>query len=142
MAMQIAPAEAADAPAIAALCAQLDHPATAEAVLRRLAGLDPAVHAVFVAQRDGAVVGWAHVAETRALEYEPCAELLGLVVDEGARSGGVGAALVAAAEQWARACGLSEMRVRSRDTRARAHAFYRREGYEDWKRQAVFRKQL
>jgi GNAT superfamily N-acetyltransferase len=130
-----------DAEGIARLCAQLGYPTDGAAIRRRLAGLDDG-HAVFVARRDDAVEGWLHVALTRALEYEPCAEILGLVVDDGARSRGTGAALVAAAEAWARARGLPEMRVRSRDARTRAHAFYRRQGYEDWKGQLVFRKRL
>lgn len=142
MALEIALATAADAAALGALCAQLGYPASGEAMAHRLQGLDPAAHAVFVARRDGVVLGWVHVAEARALEYEPCAELLGLVVDQGARGGGIGATLVAAAEQWARARGLAEMRVRSRDTRERAHAFYRRAGYAEWKRQVAFRKPL
>lgn len=142
MAFEIAPATAEDAAALGALCAQLGYPASGEAMLRRLRGLDPAAHAVFVARQDGAAIGWLHVAESRALEYEPCAELLGLVVDASRRGAGAGAALVAAAEQWARGRGLAEMRVRSRDSRERAHAFYRRAGYEEWKRQLAFRKRL
>ena len=69
-------------------------------------------------------------------------EILGLVVDESARSRGVGARLVAAAELWATGLGLPEMRVRSRDTRERAHRFYLNAGYEIWKRQVVFRKRI
>jgi GNAT superfamily N-acetyltransferase len=139
---RIVPARDEHAEALAALCGQLGYPTTAAIVRERLAGLDPAVHAVWVALRHDVARGWAHVAETRALEYEPCAELLGLVVDADSRSSGAGAALVAAAEDWARGRGLREMRVRSRDTRERAHAFYRRAGYEEWKRQVVFRKAL
>jgi GNAT superfamily N-acetyltransferase len=142
VAYEIAPATAADAAALGALCAQLGYAASAEAMARRLQGLDPVAHAVFVARCDATAIGWVHVAESRALEYEPCAELLGLVVDESRRGSGAGAALVAAAEQWARARGLAEMRVRSRDTRERAHAFYRRAGYQEWKRQVAFRKRL
>lgn len=140
-AADVGPVQDGDAEGIARLCAQLGYPTDGKSIRRRLDGLD-AAHAVFVARRDAAVEGWIHVAVTRALEYEPCAEILGLVVDEHARSRGHGAALVAAAEAWARGQGLPEMRVRSRNARERAHAFYRREGYEDWKGQLVFRKRL
>lgn len=132
-----------DATSIATLCSQLGYPTEASAIERRLARLlDHPEHGVWVAVRDGQTLGWLHASVTRALEYEPCAEILGLVVDEAARSGGVGAALVVAAEHWASALGLPEMRVRSRDSRERAHAFYRRCGYAEWKRQLVFRKTL
>jgi GNAT superfamily N-acetyltransferase len=142
-AIAVREARDADASAIAQLCAQLGYPTTADAIGRRLAALaDPREHVVLVGLRDAVVIGWLHAAITRALEYEPCAEILGLVVDDAARGLGVGAQLVAQAEVWARGCGVPEMRVRSRETRERAHRFYLRCGYEIWKRQVVFRKRL
>ena len=136
-------ARASDSPSIARLCAELGYPTAGEAIAARLQHLDGAGdHLVVVGLLDDEVVGWLHAAVTRALEYEPCAEILGLVVDAAARSRGVGAALVAEAEAWARGLGLREMRVRSRDTRERAHRFYQRAGYAVWKRQVVFRKSL
>lgn len=76
------------------------------------------------------------------LEDGAFAELAGLVVDESVRGSGVGAALLAAAEDWARAQGFASMRVRSNVIRERAHRFYEREGYARIKAQAVFRKPL
>ena len=70
------------------------------------------------------------------------AELVGLVVDEALRGRGIGAALVTAAEAWARERGLARLRVRSNVTREATHSFYRRLGYEEVKRQVVFRKSL
>lgn len=140
--MNVRTAVATDAEAIAALCVQLGYPTAGSDIARRLAGLGANEHRVFVGLQDDRVVGWLHVAVTRALEYEPCAEILGLVVDAPARSLGLGNALVAAAEVWARGAGVGEIRVRSRDTRERAHEFYRRCGYEEWKRQVVFRKRI
>lgn len=139
----VRPAVAADAAAIAVLCSQLGYPAETRMVEERLTRLAASAgHAVFVAERDGRVQGWVHVATTLTVEYAPRAELLGLVVDAQARSGGLGAALTGAAEDWARAQGHAEMVVRSRQQRERAHAFYRRQGYTDWKQQAVFVKPL
>ena len=132
-----------DAAEIARLTAQLGYPTAPDAIARRLTVLLPASeHAVWVAGDDSALAGWLHVAVTRALEYEPCAEILGLVVDEARRGRGAGARLVAAAEAWAREQGLSEMRVRSRVSREGAHRFYARLGYLEWKRQVAFRKAL
>jgi GNAT superfamily N-acetyltransferase len=54
-----------------------------------------------------------------------------LVVDEAARSTGVGAALLAHLEERARAHGCRCIELDSGHQRARAHAFYRREGYTD-----------
>ena len=132
-----------DAAAIAQLTAQLGYPTLSEAITRRLdVLLSSAEHGVLVASDEARLVGWLHVVVTRALEYEPCAEILGLVVDEAKRGLGAGAALVAAAEIWARERGMSEMRVRSRVTREGAHRFYERQGYVEWKRQVAFRKTL
>ena len=91
---------------------------------------------------DARVVGWAHVVPGLLLEEAPFAELAGLVVDESARGLGTGAALLAAAEDWARRQGFAAMRVRSNVLRERAHRFYEREGYARIKAQAVFRKAL
>ena len=58
----------------------------------------------------------------------------GLVVDDGHRSAGIGAELLAAAEAWARESGATKMVVRSRVARERAHRFYEREGYASSRR--------
>jgi catechol 2,3-dioxygenase-like lactoylglutathione lyase family enzyme len=132
-----------DAEAIGALAAQLGYPASAAQIEARLQGMaHSGEHAVLVATRDECVLAWLHVAVTRALEYAPCAEILGLVVDDAARRSGAGAALVSAAESWARAHHLDEIRVRSRVTREDAHRLYRGLGYAEWKQQAAFRKRL
>ena len=60
----------------------------------------------------------------------PSSLIVGLVIVEGHRSAGIGAALLAAAEAWARARGCKRLVVATRITRERAHRFYAREGYE------------
>ena len=138
-------AEENDAEALASLCAQLGYPTEVGQMRERYRRIR-SVRAgeIFVAERttDAQVVGWAHVGMRMPLEDEPFAELLGLVVDESVRSGGVGAALLAAAEAWARGAGFATMRVRSNVLRERAHRFYEREGYARIKTSAVFRKSL
>jgi GNAT superfamily N-acetyltransferase len=64
------------------------------------------------------------------------------VVDEAHRSGGVGRALLGAAEAWAREHGCEVVTVRSRVARERAHRFYEREGYVRVKTSHVFSKPL
>lgn len=97
---------------------------------------------LLVAVQRESVCGWVHVRRMNTLESEPHAEIWGLVVDDGERSHGIGRDLLATAERWATGQGLSLVRVRSNVTRARAHAFYEREGYTIVKRQAVFEKRL
>lgn len=139
----IRPARAADAARIALLSAQLGYPAALEVVAGRLTRLaaEPA-QAVLVAETDGEVVGWLQVGTGFTLESGAQAELLGLVVDGALRGRGIGAALVAAAEAWARDRGLDRLRVRTNVTREATHRFYRRLGFEEAKRQVVFRKVL
>jgi GNAT superfamily N-acetyltransferase len=133
-----------DAPAIAELGEQLGYAANRQQIATRLAGIESERSSrVFVAEDgEGRVVGWLHVAARAQLTEDVCAEILGLVVDEGARGAGIGAELIRAAEAWARAEGCVRIRVRSRDTRERAHKFYEREGYARNKVQLVLHKPL
>jgi GNAT superfamily N-acetyltransferase len=141
--VEIRPITSADAAAAAALSAQLGYPIDAAAMMTRIEPLAGAAdHGVFVACRDGCVLGWVHVSAVHHLQSEPRAEIGGLVVAEGARSGGIGAMLVSRAEQWARDAGFATVVVRSQITRGAAHRFYLREGYTRTKTSAVFSKRL
>ena len=133
-----------DAPAIAELGDQLGYAATRQQIATRLACIESERSSrVFVAEdATGNVIGWLHVAARTQLTEDACAEILGLVVDESARGAGIGAGLIRAAEAWARAEGCARIRVRSRETRERAHRFYEREGYARNKVQLVLHKAL
>jgi GNAT superfamily N-acetyltransferase len=133
-----------DAPAIAELGGQLGYVANRQQIATRLAGIEsePSSRVLVAEDAAGSVIGWLHVAARTQLTEDACAEILGLVVDESARGAGVGADLVRAAEAWARAEGCTRIRVRSRDTRERAHKFYEREGYARNKVQLVLHKAL
>jgi len=61
----------------------------------------------------------------------PKAWIPDLVVSEAARSRGVGAALLARAEELARDRGCFTIQLESANWRTRAHAFYLREGWTD-----------
>ncbi|QID18445.1 GNAT family N-acetyltransferase [Nitrogeniibacter mangrovi] len=142
--LDIRPARAGDAAAIARLSGELGYPATAAEVATRLAALAraPDDNAVRVATLDGAVVGWIHVLHARRLELPPFAEIAALVIDAGHRNAGLGERLVDAAVAWARAQGLDTVRVRSNVVRADAHRFYRRLGFADEKAQGVLARAL
>ena len=143
-AVAIRPASDGDVDALASLSTQLGYPSDANAMRKRLKRVrEQNIGQVFVAvDATLSVVGWTHVVERFHLEDEPFVELAGLVVDERTRGAGVGAALLQAAESWARDQGHDRLRVRSNVVRERAHRFYAREGYAERKRQVVFDKLL
>ena len=132
-----------DAPSLARLATQLGYPTTeAEAGQRAAAILGLPAHRVLVAENDGEVVGWIHVAPSVTLESDPSAEIAGLVVDEAFRGSGIGARLITEAEAWAASQGYVLMRVRSNVKRNRARRFYERAGFTVTKRQRNFEKRL
>jgi len=137
-------ATADDAEALAGLSTALGYPSTPEQMNARLGPIlgDPE-QVVFVAEgRDAGVVGFIEVAVKRTVESEAVAEIVGLVVDERQRGGGIGGALVAEGERWVVERGITAVVVRSRVHRIRAHAFYERLDYRHLKDQKVFRKSL
>jgi GNAT superfamily N-acetyltransferase len=137
--MTIRPAEPADAAAIAGLATQLGYPTTPEEAGPRLRDVaSRPENAVLVAEADGAVAGWIHVAGSHHVETAAFAEILALVVDESRRGGGLGAGLVEAAADWAARHGFRTLRVRSNVVRERTHAFYERLGFARTKSQVVF----
>lgn len=142
--MQVRPARPGDEAALAALADQLGYPSTPGELRRRLAAMDDAgVYFFRVAETPaGEVAGWISACIARNPERDPVPEITGLVVDEGRRSGGIGRALLEAAEAWARGLGYTAMTVRSNVIRTRAHAFYQRQGYAIVKTQHAFRKPL
>lgn len=137
-------ARPADVKRVAELSGQLGYPATEKQMKGRLGNvIKDRDAACFVAlSGDGGLIGWIHVSCTPLLEVERRTEVNGLVVDEAARSRGAGALLLAAAEKWARGKRCKGMSVRSNVLRERAHGFYLRNGYEHYKTQKAFRKEL
>ena len=138
---EIAPA---DAEAAARLSGELGYPVSAQEMAARIrAQIALPGHVIYVAcTPEEDVVGWIDVHITHHLQAAPRAEIGGLVVASGARSRGIGRRLVAQAELWAAACGMTQIVVRSQIARERAHQFYLREGYERTKISAVFSKDL
>jgi GNAT superfamily N-acetyltransferase len=133
-----------DAATIAELAGQLGYPATPEEIARRMMSLEPpSQHIVFVAEAaSGEVIGWAHVSVNHLIETETRAELNGLVIGEAHRSLGAGAQLLEAVERWARERGCHTLNLRSNVIRSRAHHFYEKMGYQNYKTQKAFRKVL
>lgn len=141
--MRIRPAIASDASEIARLVTELGYPSSAEDVSVRLAELLASEsHFIAVAEATQSLVGWMAVERRMLLESGERAELVGLIVDRAVRRGGIGRALVAAAEQWAVARGLQAISVRSNIARAESHPFYERLGYARTKTQHAYLKVL
>ena len=144
MEIRVRPMAVDDAVAVTALYTQLGYPAPTEEMERRIARLaGSGDHVALVAEDSaGLVIGCIQVQGRHLLEYRPFAEIAGVVVDEACRGQGVGRALLAGAEAWARARGYAQVLVRSNTLRTRAHHFYEREGYRADKSQYVFSKEL
>lgn len=137
-------ARVADAAQIARLSAQLGYPESDEVFAARLRQLLPLPqHAVLVAaDARTTLLGFIAVEHRLTLESGARVEIVGLVVDAGARRRGVGHALLAAAEAWARGIGTTELMVRSNVLRAESHPFYEGAGYRRAKTQHMYRKTL
>jgi GNAT superfamily N-acetyltransferase len=140
----IRPATPNDAAAVAHLAKELGSPGSVEDVDRRMTAiLADGHHEVFIAEApDGSTVGWIHVFLSLRAQTAPFAELGGMVVKETRRRQGIGRRLLEAAETWAIGCGAAKMRIRSRDTRSDAKAFYLRSGFAHSKTQRIFDKDL
>ncbi|MGH2455613.1 MAG: GNAT family N-acetyltransferase [Candidatus Limnocylindria bacterium] len=140
----IRPPRAEDARALAELSAQLGYPVEPGEMEARLAVVAANDHAAVLVASDAAdrPLGWIHVELKRSLVAPLTAQVMGLVVAEGARNGGIGRDLLRRAEAWAAGRGCGQMLVGSRVTRERAHRFYLREGYAVQKTSYFFEKRL
>jgi GNAT superfamily N-acetyltransferase len=130
--VRIRTATLADVPALAALATQLGYPTAPEDMRERLDRIRARDdYETYVAERAGRVVGFAGVMHGLSYVYDPpYARLLSLVVEPGERGSGIGAALVAATESWARAHGAGQLHLTTALHRDGAHRFYERLGYE------------
>jgi GNAT superfamily N-acetyltransferase len=132
-----------DAAEMTRLAAELGYPMANEEMVRRLTVLSSDQrHYVAVAAGGERLLGWMHVEHRFSLEGGDRAELMGLVVDSGARRHGLGRTLVAAAEDWSRSRGLPSLTVRSNAARELSHPFYEALGYRRDKTQHVYSKAL
>jgi GNAT superfamily N-acetyltransferase len=121
-----------DAAALARLATEMGHATDEAAMQRRMAHISArSDYRTLVAERGGRVVGFAGVAWGWAYTHDaPYARLMVLVVDPDERGRGTGAALVDAAEAWAREHGAETIHVTTALHREGAHRFYPRIGYE------------
>lgn len=132
----------ADLPAARSLLAQLGYEIAAdELALRfnavRAAGGD---HALMVGKSGGAVVALLHIFARPAIEKPAEAIVQSLVVDETLRGQGLGAAMMAHAEDWAQERGFKTIALHTQTHRHDARAFYGKLGYDEIAEAVLVRK--
>ncbi len=102
--------------------------------------------AVFIAERDeGTACGFVEVGERAYAEgcvSSPVAYVEAWYVDRDVRRQGVGRALLAAVDEWARASGHTEIASDALLDNVVSHEAHKRSGYEEVERLVVFRKDL
>lgn len=86
--------------------------------------------AVFVAENEGGIVGRLSIARDPHPASDHVADL-GLMVARGHRRVGVGTALMAAAEEWARSVGVSKLELHVFPYNEPAIAFYTKLGFAE-----------
>jgi GNAT superfamily N-acetyltransferase len=141
----IRPARNADADEIRRLAGELGYPVEAGEMAGRVAAvLADSKHQVLVAAGESGdrLLGWTHVEQRRSIAGGDHAEIMGMIIDPTARRLGIGAALVAAAEEWATARRLTTIEVRSNVVRDISHPFYEARGYARVKTQHSYEKSL
>ena len=133
MSAAVRAARPADAAALVPLFSHWDHPRPEPFVAERIAAWAAAPDSeLLVAEAAGAVAGLVAIAAQLHLARPGrSARIIGLVVDEDARREGVGAALVAAAEEQARAWGCDRLELTSSRRRDEAQGFYAALGFAD-----------
>jgi aminoglycoside 6'-N-acetyltransferase I len=108
--------------------------------------LGDSTQVAFVAERDdGRLCGFAEASVRRdanGVDESPCAFLEGWWVDTDVRGSGIGRALVAAVEDWARAQGFTELGSDALLDNVASHAAHRAVGFEERERVMYFRKRL
>jgi GNAT superfamily N-acetyltransferase len=129
----------ADLPAVAELSEELGYPCPLEELTARFALLAKAEDSgLFVAEREGVVIGFLQVGVRIPLESPIHAEILALSVTDRMQRTGAGRALVDRAVAFTRERGLPSLRVRSNVTRDVSHVFYTQLGFERKKTQHVY----
>ncbi|MFI5915199.1 GNAT family N-acetyltransferase [Dactylosporangium sp. NPDC051541] len=133
MDLQLRAVRRRDVDRLVGLLEQLGYPTTGADVHERLDYLldEPSIRLIG-ADDGGELVGVAALGVLPMLEVTGrLGRVLALVVDERYRSLGVGQALVAAAEEQARAAGCVKMEITSSRDRTRTQLFYQQLGYTD-----------
>ncbi len=127
-----------DAPALAALSAQLGYATEPDLLRQRLACLLRHGEPVWLAECDGQAVGYLSGQRYITLYLAAGLNITALVVDASHQQLGIGRRLLDHAADYARHHQLAFLRVNSGAHREQAHSFYRRVGFRHEKDQKHF----
>lgn len=97
---------------------------------------------IYVAVIDNKAVGYIHANDYDVIYAPHMKNIMGIAVSKKYRRCGIGKALLAQVEIWARETGAQGVRLVSGGSRTEAHAFYRSCGYGNEKMQVNFKKKL
>ncbi|MCX6124732.1 MAG: GNAT family N-acetyltransferase, partial [Proteobacteria bacterium] len=104
----------ADVPALTTLAIQLGYPNTTDEIASRLKKVRIAGDRLLVAvSKEGIPIAFEHLRVAQSFVAPDSVEIAALVVDENIRGGGVGRALVKAAEEWACSLKMKMIQLRS-----------------------------
>jgi GNAT superfamily N-acetyltransferase len=130
-AINVRPASAIDATAIAALFTDEGYPAGPSDILNRLTHFDEPNSRVVIAEHDGSILGFIAVHAMPRFEHDDwILRILAIVVDAGARERGVGRALMAEAERIGTEVGAAFVELTAGRHRPEARQLYESLGYD------------
>lgn len=95
---------------------------------------------IFVAVAENKVIGYIHVNDYDVIYAPHMKNVMGIAVSGEYKRMGIGSALLARAEEWAKETGAKGIRLVSGASREGAHEFYRSCGYSGEKKQINFKK--
>ena len=129
--IQLRPAEASDAEAIAALFTDEGYPAGPSDIVERMNRFASPHSRVVIAEHDGSLLGFIAVHALPRFEHDDrILRVLALVVDAGARERGVGHRLMTEAERIAGELGSAFVEVTAGHDRPEARRLYESMGYD------------
>lgn len=115
---------------------------TSDIVKEQFSKIDKKREEVFVAEKDGSVIGVIHVEIYNTLLRKSVANVLVLAVSSSFRHQKVGSTLLKTAELWSKEKNVNTVRICSGSERLEAHKFYRAQGYNKEKEQIRFLKDI
>jgi ribosomal protein S18 acetylase RimI-like enzyme len=88
------------------------------------------------------VLGYALIEKRIILGFDPFVEIVQLLVDENYRSLGIGNKLLLEIEKFTNNIGINQIMLSSRMERDRAHKFYQKNGFKEFKQSKFFEKHV
>jgi N-acetylglutamate synthase-like GNAT family acetyltransferase len=127
----ISPMQESDLPRVAELALQLGYPNELNQLQQRFLQLQQlSEHWTFVIRQHGLVEGWVHLEKVYDLIESDKLEIKAIVINQQMRERGLGKQLLDRAKMLARENKLKIIYLNCNIQRDRAHAFYRREGFD------------